>query len=193
MYRRFIVIITIIITICAMTGCKVSGTIGSTLQESQNRCLKQNQIDLMKIFDAYQYARSMYNTNHIIDSIIISISLKNQRDTIFIIEDCSPPLYSYYAIIWNRNNGFTLYGSGNYEKRILNNENTSKTMKLIEKWDKSEIISKSHEKPLIYYGEWMQSCIASRIILNNSKVESIESVFYSEIDWENDRDPWLLE
>lgn len=188
-------IIFLVITLCGVSSCKVTETtISSSLLESQNNCLKYNQTYLAEIFDGYQYARGKNNISLKIDSIMASISSASakEQDTIFIMENCNPPLYSYYAIIWNKDNVFTISGSGFILKRVRN-EDSLKLMRLIERWDKEEIMSKSHERPLKHYGEWPESIIASRIVMRRTKCEAVESVFFSDIDWESKDVPVLFE
>ena len=182
----------LVIMLCVVTGCKVSKPINDLLLESQNNCLEYNQTRLAEIFEAYQIARCNNNISQTIDSIITSISNGKEQDTIFILENCNPPIYSYYAIIWNKDDVYTLSGSGSIVKRVRNEDNL-KLMKLIEKWDKDEIISKSHEQPLKYYGEWIESRIASRIVMRQGKCEAAESIFFTDIDWESTDIPWLIE
>jgi hypothetical protein len=186
---RFIVLV---ITLCGVTGCKVSKPINALLLESQNNCLEYNQTCLAEIFEAYQIARCNNNISQTIDSIMMSISHEKEQDTIFILESCNPPIYSYYAIIWNKDGVYTLSGSGHVEKGVRDEDNL-KLMKLIEKWDNDEIISKSHEQPLKYYGDWIQSCIASRIVMRQAKYEVAESIFFSDIDWGSTDVPFLIE
>ncbi|MCR4815972.1 MAG: hypothetical protein K5842_02155 [Bacteroidales bacterium] len=182
----------LVITLCGVSSCKVSETtISSSLLESQNSCLKYNQTYLAEIFDGYRYARCKNNIGLKMDSIMTSISSGKELDTIFIIENCNPPLYSYYAIIWNKDNVFTLSRSGSILKRVRN-EDSLKLMRLIERWDKEEIMSKSHEQPLKHYGEWPESIIASRIVMRRTKCEEVESIFFSDIDWESRDVPILF-
>lgn len=191
-FMKKIRIVFLIIILCGVSGCKVSETISLSLSESQNNCLKYNQTALMDIFEAYRIARCNNNISPIIDSIITSISYGKEKDTIFILECCNPPLYSYYAIIWNNDNVYTLSGSGSIVKKVRS-EGNLKLMRIIEKWDKDDIISKSHEQPLKYYGEWIESRIASRIVMRQEKCESAESILFSDIDWESKDVPFLLE
>ena len=137
-------IIFLVVTLCGVTGCKVSKPINALLLESQNVCLIDNQTRLEKMFEAYQYGRRIRNISQPIDSIMTAISSGKEQDTIFILESCNPPLYSYYAIVWNKDNAFTLYNSESIVKG-LGNEDELKLMRLIEKWDKEEIMSKSHD------------------------------------------------
>lgn len=185
-------IVFFIISLCSMSGCQVSKTISLSLSESQKNCLKATQNLLVDIFEAYQIARQTNNIGQTIDSIMTSISYGKEQDTIFIIESCNPPLYSYYAIIWNKDDVYSLTGSGTIVKRVRSEDNI-KLMKLVEKWNKNEIISTSHEKPLSYCGEWLNSRIASCIVIRQGKCETSESVFFSDIDWESCNLPLLLE
>ena len=185
-------IIILVVTLCGITGCKVNKPINTLLLESQNNCLKYNQTCLADIFEAYQIARCNNNISQIIDSIVVSVSSGKERDTIFILESCNPPLYSYHAIIWNKDNVFTLSASGSIIKKVRN-EDSVKLMRMLEVWDKEEIMSKSHEQPLKYYGEWIESRIASRIIMRQGKCKATESIFFSAIDWGSTDVPFLLE
>lgn len=185
-------IICIVIMICGLIGCKTSKLPNTLLCESQNDCLKYNQTCLAKIFKSYQTARCGYNINQAIDSIVASISAEKERDTIFIIETCNPPVYDYFALIWNKDQVFTVYSGGPI---IINNDhsgNNFKLMRLIEKWDKEEIMTKNHKQPLKYEGDWVQSKIASRIIMSQAKCESSESIFFTDIDWESKDIPYLI-
>lgn len=185
-------IIFLVIVLCGITGCKVSKPVNTSLLESQNKCLKYNQTCLADIFEAYQIARCNNNISQTIDSIVVSISSGKERDTIFVLECCNPPLYSYYAIIWNKDNVFTLSASGSIIKKVRN-EDCLKLMKMIEIWDKEEVVSKSHEQPLKYHGAWIESRIASRFIIRQTKCEAAESIFFSDIDWGSTDVPFLLE
>ena len=186
-------IVFLVIILCVLSGCKVSEpTISSSLSEAQNNCLKNNQTTLADIFEGYQFARRNNNISQTIDSIMMSISYGKEQDTIYIIESCSPPIYSYHAVIWNKDNVFTLSGSGFITKRERN-EDDLVLMKMIERWNKEEIISKSHEQPLKYYGEWIRSRIGSRIVIRQAKCEAAESIFFYAIDLKNDDKPVLFE
>lgn len=185
-------VILLVIVLCSISGCKVGETISSSLSESQNACLKYNKTVLDDMIGAYQFARSYNNVNHTIDSIITSISRGKEQDTIFVIEGCNPPSYSYYAIIWNKDNAFTVWSSDNFEKRIFDEEDEM-LLRLIERWDKDEIISRSHEKPLIYRGNWFESRIANRIVMSQGKCEAVESMLFSAINFDLSVTPLLIE
>lgn len=185
-------VIFIVILLLGVSSCKVSETTGSSLSVSQSSCLKYNQNHLAEVFEAYQIARRNNNINQTIDSITTAISYGRDWDTIYIIESCNPPLFSYHAIIWNKDNVFTLSGTGSLVKKVRDRDNL-KFMRMIEKWDKEEIVSKSHEQPLKYYGEWIQSRIASRIVMRWAKCATVESVFFYDIDWESNDVPILFE
>lgn len=181
----------LVITICCVTGCKVSAPINALLSKSQKKCLNYNQACLAESFETYQVVRSYYNIGQTIDSIVASVSYGKERDTIFIVESCGPPVFSYHAIVWNKDNVFILTSSGSVIKQFPG-ENSLKLMKMIERWDKKEIMSKSHEQPLKYYGEWIESRIASRIVMRQAKCEAVESIFFSDIDWESKDIPYML-
>ena len=182
----------LILTLCCVFSCKISDMISSSLSKSQNICLKENQTDLKEIFMAYQFARKNHSINHVMDSIITSLSDGKEHDTVFVMESCNPPLYSYYAIVWNKDDIYTLFDSESFCKGACG-ENDLMLMKIIEKWDKKNIISKSHEMPLSYYGEWPVSRIASRIVIRRAKCESVESVFFYEIDTRRNANPVLYD
>ena len=182
----------LVITLCCMSSCEVVGNINSKLSKSQNKCLEYNQMVLSDTFEAYRIARLNNNVDQTIDSVVTAISSGKDRDTVFVIETCNPPLFSYYAIIWDKDNVFTLSRSGRLKNDVVN-ENDIKVMQMIERWDKEEILSKSHEKPFIYYGEWPNTRIASRIMMSETDCVSIESVLFSAIDFDMDVVPTLIE
>ena len=189
--EKIIRAILIIITLCSASSCNVNKTSSTLLWESQRRCLKENQTRLEEKFDTYQNIRCKKNLNHIIDSLVTSISSENEKDTIYVIESCNPPLYVYYAFIWNKDSAFTLQiypvlikkGVPEIDKELL---------RIIEKWDENEIISKSHEKSLHYQGNWDQTSIASRLIMVNGKCEIVESIYFFQMDLECKDVPVIL-
>lgn len=190
--KLFTSIILCILVIVGVCGCVSSNSTASVLlSKSQESCFKQEQLRLSKIHEAYNMARNKNNISHKIDSLLVSITGDKKQDTIYILEDCNPPLYSYNAIIWNKKHAFTLFGSGLLINNILDDDMA--LMKLLESWEIGNIMLASHEKPLIYSGEWNESRIVSRIIMNESKCVNVESVIFSAIDMDNKSTPVFFE
>lgn len=180
---------------CAIVSIGVSGcsTIKSTstkLQQSRNRCLKNDQDRLFRTYKAYGYAYDRNNTSQRIDSIANILSNKAERDTLFVIEYCNWPLYDYRAYIWNRKSGYSVFDSGGISNTI--NED-SRLIKLIETWNKSNILSKSHSKPKAYEGEKQRLIMCSRLVMYKGKCIEVETLSLQEIDMDYPKSPVILE
>lgn len=177
------------IVLLSLLGCASSRTTQTMLNNSHKKCYTEETERLSQAFEAYKLARSRNNVSQTMDSIITAFSNKDDKDTIYILESCNPPLYQYYAMIWNRHNSITLFGSGTTTKQMGSEDQL--LISLIENWDKPKILEASHEKPMSYGSEWEESRIASRIILENGKCLQIETIYFSPIDMKNTNIPVL--
>lgn len=183
--------IIISLVLLCLCGCSVNKSTFSMLTKSHKQCLNQEKIGLSKAFDAYRIAKNNNNISQTIDSVIMSLTNKNDKDTIYIVEDCNPPLYSYNAIIWSRGNAVTLFGSGVILGGI--GDEDKELISIVEKWDRLSILQKSHEQPLSYSGEWVETRIASRIIMGEGKCLRVETICFPAIDMYNASTPTIGE
>lgn len=172
-------------------SCSTHWTVSSNITRAQKHCLKQEQRQLSTAYDAYYIARSGDGIDNIIDSIFCQISKGNSLDTIYMIECCNPPLYTYYAVIWNKSHSLTLYRTGIIEDGSVGGD--ERLINLIESWDKDNIYSKSHEKPLAHYGKWRRTNMCSRIIMKEGKCVKAETICINAINMDDTNMPILFE
>lgn len=174
-----------------LCGCSVNRSTCTLLTKSHKQCLEQEKIHLSNVFDAYRIAKNKNNIGQTIDSVVMSFSNRNDRDTIYMIEECNPPLYSYNAVIWNSRNAITIFGSGSISSKLEDDDR--RLIGIVEEFDRLRILQKSHEQPLSYSGEWEETRIASRIIMERGKSVHVESILFKAIDVNSNNVPILIE
>lgn len=175
----------------SLWGCSVNRSTCSMLAKSHKQCLEQEKECLYNTFEAYRKAKNKNNIGETIDSVVMSFSNRNGKDTIYMVEDCNPPLYSYNAVIWNSGKAVTLFGSGVISDKIADED--KKLIGIVEKWDRLRILQKSHEQPLSHSGEWEETRIASRIIMEGGKCVHVESILFTAIDVNANNVPVVIE
>ena len=148
-------ILVIGLVLGGLLGCSVNRSTCSMLAKSHKQCLEQEKEELCNRFDAYRIAKNRNNIGETIDSVVVAFSNRNGKDTIYMVEDCNPPLYSYNAVIWNSGKAVTLFGSGVISDKIVDED--KKMIEIVEKWDRLRLLQKSHEQPLSHSGEWEET------------------------------------
>lgn len=186
----WVLFFTFTIVSFGFSGCNTTKTTSSKLLQSRLRCLKNDQDKLFQTYEAYSYAFDRNNTSQRIDSIANILSNKAERDTLFVIEYCNWPLYNYRAYIWNRKTGYSIFDSGEIFNTI--NED-SRLIKLIERWNKSHILSISHSKPKAYEGEKQRLFMCSRLIMYKGECIEVETISLQDIDMDYPKSPTIFE
>lgn len=174
--KIYVIIITIIGS-ASLMGCS-SHTLESMISSAQ----KQSIDDYLQQLDAYHLEHKYTHAAATRDSLI-QVMVNQPEDTIYIVEYCNPPLYTYFAYIWNSHKQFVFYDNGSvYEQPIF--ERDKPLIPLIEKWDKRQINIYSNSKPLVHNGYWMESVIATRLIFGNGKCINADAILFREIDFD---------
>ena len=174
-----------------LIACSTHWAVSSNITRAQKHCLEQGQRELATAYHAYTMARGDNGINNTIDSVFCQISKGNSLDTIYMVECCNPPLYTYYAVIWNKSHSLTLYRTGIIEDGSVGVDD--RLINLIESWDKDNIYSKSHEKPLAHYGKWRHTNMCSRIIMKEGKCVKAETICINAINMDDTNTPVLFE
>ena len=174
-----------------LIACSTHWAVSSNITRAQKHCLEQEQRELATAYHAYTMARGDNGINNTIDSVFCQISKGNSLDTIYMVECCNPPLYTYYAVIWNKSHSLTLYRTGIIEDGSVGVDD--RLFNLIESWDKDNIYSKSHEKPLAHYGKLRRTNMCSRIIMKEGKCIKAETICINAINMDDTNMPILFE
>lgn len=162
-----------------LTGCQSTTKINSLLTMSQEKALSNDQHIMAKAYKAYSCARDKNNIRQIIDTLTAALSFGKAMDTIYIIEHCNYPFFDYYASIWNRNSGYSIDDTG----KIVDTVNEDiRFIELIETWNKKNILSKSHARPLVYESEKQRLTMCNRLIMNNGSCVECETICISDMD-----------
>lgn len=178
-------IIFTFIGLSVLTGCNPS-SLGYMVSSAQ----KQG-FEVLKQFDAYEINHKYGHIQVTIDSLI-QIMVNKSSDTIFMVESCNPPLYSYNAYIWNNTKQYC-FGENGLVKEGFVEENRKHLFPLIERWDEREIRSISNSHHLAHGGSEDRYDIATRIIFENQKCIKAESIIYRQIDFNSNANIWNFE
>lgn len=170
-------------------GCSGSSFI-SDLNKSQKSEFYLYQKALTSQFEDYELGRKFNSIEPVLDSLI-RVMVGCSTDTIYLVESCNPPLFSYAAIIWNRTVHYSVYSRSSVSTMISNQGYL--LMELIEKWNRQQIIETSKKKPLAYDGVWIQTNFATRMVFQDGKCTKSESIFFNEIDFDAKGPIWTIE
>ena len=151
---------------------------------------------IKKDIERYSLAKQDGVVGKVVDSIVSTMVL-GDCDTLFILENCNPPMYEYqyYAILLNRDNGWMIYGDGtvynNYEPR---NESEKGLMELVREFDYSKILRYEHERPLAYHGSESRNRIMTRIIITKGKCVNVQSyIIMNDIRFSRKTSPVIID
>lgn len=184
-----------ILWIAITVGCSnhsISGVTNRTHLMAQEEYINQ----IKKDIERYSLAKQDGVVGKVVDSIVSTMVL-GDCDTLFILENCNPPMYEYqyYAILLNRDNGWMIYGDGtvynNYEPR---NESEKGLMELVREFDYSKILRYEHERPLAYHGSESRNRIMTRIIITKGKCVNVQSyIIMNDIRFSRKTSPVIID
>lgn len=193
---RFIQFILMGILWFAITvGCsnhRITGVTNRTHLMAQEEYINKIRKDIKR----YSLAKQDGIVGKVVDSIVSTMVFRD-CDTLFILEDCNPPMYEYqyYAILLYRDKGWTIYWDGtvynNYEPK---NESEKGIMEIVREFDYTKILRYEHERPLAYYGSESRNRIMTRIIIANGKCVNVQSyIIMNEIQFYGETSPVIFD
>lgn len=180
MMKKNLQILLSILCTCILIGCNNTSFI-SCINKSQEKEFHLYQKNLKLQFRAYELGREFNSIEPVLDSLI-QVMVCCPFDTLYLVENCNPPLFAYTAILWNHTVRYMICNRSVVTTMIPNQD--SLLIDLIDKWNRQKIIETSKKKPLAYFGYWEQMNLVTRIIFQDGKCIDSESIFFREIDFD---------
>lgn len=166
-----------------LSGCS-SSDYGVLLNKSHKAALSENHKKENDISQALNLSRTSLAVSRLMDSVITLINQKERCDTIFIVDECNPPLFEYHAYIWGRTTVYLLKDGYPTTNICVDNSFDKRFKSLIEEWNQQSILIYSNSKPFTHYHPWTKYVVASRIILAKGVPTDISSVVFKSIDFD---------
>ncbi len=166
-----------------LSGCG-SSDYGVLLNKSQKDALLENHKKEIGISQALNLSRTSSAVSQLMDSVITIINQKERCDTVFIVDECNPPLFEYHAYIWGRTTVYLLKDGCPTAKVCVDNSFDKRLKSLIEEWNQQLILIYSNSKPFTYYHPWTRNVVASRIVLSKGMPTDISSIVFKSIDFD---------
>lgn len=162
----------------------------ASINKSQRSEFHLYQKSLNSQFEAYECGRRSNSIEPVIDSLI-RVMVCGPLDTVYWVESCNPPLFSYTAILWNHSAQYSIWSRSDVSTMISKQDH--QLMELVMRWNRREIIETSKKKPLAHSGDWIQTNIVTRMIFRHGKCAESESIFFNEIDFDAKGPIWTIE
>lgn len=176
------------------TGCSHHGIekiIGNTQVRAQEEYIRQVKEDLKR----YELAKQNGVVGKAIDSILHTTVL-SETDTVFLIENCNPPMYQYqyYAFLLINEKEWTIYWDGKVQNNNTpRNASETKMKELVRRFNYNEICRLEHERPLAYHGAETRYQIITRFVFRNGHFVNVQSYIMHDIRLEGETSPVIFD
>lgn len=189
------VFIQIALSACAIfliCGC-ISQNYTKSINDSQKLAYDSMVHDIAKSVNHIKSERNITSVRELMDSAINALMGDKSRDTIFVVEKCTPKSKVYCALIWNKNKELLV----RHRFDIFEMDTTPcidyRMKQLISEWDTSKIIKTSNLNVVSYYQKHLRLNCATRLIVNKRKCIDTESLIFREIDFDSDITPTFFD